>query len=66
MRKIFHYSENRALTVRELARLQTFLDWFKFYGTSTSQQQQVGNAVPVNLAKYISERILEAYDLPNN
>ena len=49
MRKIFHYSQNRALTVR-LARIQSFPDDFIFYGTSLSQQQQVGNAIPPKLA----------------
>lgn len=50
MRKVFHYSQNRALTVRELATLQDFPENFKFLGTKSSQQQQVGNAVPVKLA----------------
>ena len=65
MRKIFHYSQNRALTVRELARLQSFDDNFVFYGNSISQQQQVGNAVPplmaYEIAKQIKE-ILQKYD----
>ena len=50
MRKIFHYSQNRALTCRELARLQTFPDSFDFVGTSIEVQQQIGNAVPCKLA----------------
>ncbi|MFM2343994.1 MAG: (cytosine-5-)-methyltransferase [Pseudomonadota bacterium] len=53
MRKIFHYSQNRALTVRELATLQTFPLDFIFKGPSISQQQQVGNSVPPALAKEI-------------
>lgn len=66
MRKIFHYRDNRALTVRELARLQTFPDWFEFKGPSISQQQQVGNAVPVKLAEKIAERIKNIYEISNN
>jgi DNA (cytosine-5)-methyltransferase 1 len=54
MRKIFHYSQNRALTVRELATLQTFPLDFVFKGSTISQQQQVGNSVPPVLAKEIA------------
>lgn len=54
MRKIFHYSQNRALTVRELATLQTFPLDFIFKGSTISQQQQVGNSVPPILAKEIA------------
>lgn len=50
MRKIFHYSQNRALTCRELARIQTFPDSYIFYGSSIQIQQQIGNAVPCELA----------------
>ena len=38
MRKIFHYEQNRALTVRELAKLQSYSDDFVFKGTKISQQ----------------------------
>lgn len=59
MRKVFHYNQNRALTVRELASIQTFPEDFVFMGASISQQQQVWNAVPPQLsyeiAKYLKK-----------
>ena len=57
MRKVFHYNQNRALTVRELARIQTFPDNFVFKGSSISQQQQIGNAVPARMARSIAQTI---------
>lgn len=57
MRKIFHYEQNRALTVRELAKLQSFPDDFVFKGNRISQQQQVGNSVPPKMAEAIAEII---------
>jgi DNA (cytosine-5)-methyltransferase 1 len=45
-----HPEENRPLTVREYARIQTFPDAWHFSGSVTSQYKQIGNAVPVNLA----------------
>jgi len=48
---------NRAVSVREAARLQTFPDSFVFCGTKDSQYQQVGNAVPPVLAKAIANKV---------
>lgn len=62
MRKIFHYKQNRALTCRELARLQTFPDSFIFLGNAGKIQQQIGNAVPVLLAKKIAIQVKEVLD----
>lgn len=56
--KFTHPYLNRAITVREAARIQSFPDWFRFYGTKTSQMKQVGNAVPPLLAKAIANTIL--------
>lgn len=54
-----HPTLNRAVTVREAARLQSFPDRFEFVGTKDSQFQQVGNAVPPLLAKGIAEHVLK-------
>ena len=59
MRKIFHYEQNRALTVRELAKLQSFPDDFVFKGNRISQQQQVGNSVPPKMAEAIAKVIIK-------
>jgi DNA (cytosine-5)-methyltransferase 1 len=59
MRKIFHYDQNRALTVRELAKLQSFPDDFIFKGSKISQQQQVGNSVPPKMAESIASVIIK-------
>lgn len=53
-----HPTLDRAVTVREAARLQSFPDSFKFVGTKDSQYQQVGNAVPPKLARGIAEILL--------
>lgn len=62
MRKVFHYEQNRALTCRELARIQSFPDDFIFYGNSIDIQQQIGNAVPPLLAKQIAIQVKSFLD----
>ncbi len=55
---LIHPWENRGLSVREAARIQSFPDTFHFFGSIGFQQQQVGNSVPPLLAKAIFEKIL--------
>lgn len=55
--KFTHPFLNRAITVREAARIQSFPDNYKFVGTKGSQMKQVGNAVPPLLAKMIADTI---------
>lgn len=52
-----HPTLDRAISVREAARLQTFPDSFVFCGSKDKQYQQVGNAVPPILAKAIAEQL---------
>lgn len=53
-----HPTKNRAISIREAARLQTFPDDFIFEGTKDSQYQQVGNAVPPLLGRAVAEQLL--------
>ena len=48
-----HPLEERPLTIREYARIQTFPDNYEFIGSLTSQYKQIGNAVPVELAYHL-------------
>lgn len=56
---LIHPFENRGLSVREAARLQSFPDDFVFEGSLMYMQQQIGNAVPPLLAKAIFDQINE-------
>ncbi len=58
---IYHWSEPRALTNRERARLQTFPDSFSFYGNKESVRKQIGMAVPCEAARIIFEAILKSF-----
>ncbi|TXI35275.1 MAG: DNA cytosine methyltransferase [Candidatus Moraniibacteriota bacterium] len=52
-----HYSQERTISVREAARFQGFPDRYEFLGSTASQYIQVGNAVPVPLARAIARAI---------
>lgn len=55
----------RCLTTKERSIIQTFPQEYILEGTKTNLEQMIGNAVPVNLAKYVSKAILEYIDAPN-
>jgi DNA (cytosine-5)-methyltransferase 1 len=58
---VYHWSDPRALTNRERARLQTFPDDFVFHGSKESVRSQIGMAVPVDGAKIILEALLKTF-----
>jgi DNA (cytosine-5)-methyltransferase 1 len=58
---IYHWSEPRALTNRERARLQTFPDDYLFCGSKESVRKQIGMAVPCRGAKIIFEAVLNSF-----
>ncbi len=55
-----HPIEDRTLTIREAARVQTFPDWFRFAGPPTTQLRQIGNAVPPLLAEHLGRALRDA------
>ena len=57
-----HPNQDRALSIREGARCQSFPDWFYFLGSTDEKRLQIGNAVPPLLGKAIGESILNALD----
>jgi len=59
---VYHWAENRALTNRERARLQTFPDGFVFEGSKEAIRRQIGMAVPPLGAKIIFEAIIKTLD----
>lgn len=61
--KFTHPYLDRAITVREAARIQSFPDSFHFVGTKGSQMKQVGNAVPPLLAQAIAQVIMNDIDI---
>lgn len=55
--EFIHPTQNRMLTVRECARIQTFPDEFRFFGTDSQQMQQIGNAIPPLFANQMAAQI---------
>ena len=60
-RELIHPTQNRPITIRESARIQTFPDNFMFYGNASQKIQQIGNAIPPMLAKILAKHIKENY-----
>ena len=61
-----HYRYERCVTVREMARLHGFPDWFRFNVTKWHGARQIGNAVPPPLAKAIASKVIEALGIEPN
>ena len=57
--KVKDLSTIRPLTTLERAQIQTFPKDFIFEGSKTEMEQQIGNAVPVNLARFVASAIME-------
>ncbi|WGM32574.1 DNA cytosine methyltransferase [Brevundimonas sp. NIBR11] len=55
-----HYKFDRCITVREMARLHGFPDWFRLHQTKWHGARQVGNAVPPPLARAVAEAVIKA------
>ena len=55
-----HYAYARCVTVREMARLHGFPDWFRFNATKWHGARQIGNAVPPPLARAVAAAVMRA------
>lgn len=58
-----HFKYDRCVTVREMARLHGFPDWFRFHSTKWHGARQIGNAVPPPLARAIASSVVKSLGL---
>ena len=58
---IYHWKENRALTNRERARIQTFPDWYQFDGGKEDIRRQIGMAVPPKGMSVVFQAVLKSF-----
>lgn len=58
-----HYKYPRCVTVREMARLHGFPDWFRFHKTKWHGARQIGNAVPPPLARAVASCVMSAMEI---
>lgn len=56
-----HPRDDRAITLREAARLQTFPDWYQFAGNRSEIAEQIGNAVPVEMFRRLVAILRKSY-----
>jgi DNA (cytosine-5)-methyltransferase 1 len=57
-----HPEYDRFISVREAARLQSFPDWYRLYGSQFSQLKQIGNAVPPLMSLALAKSIIEMFN----
>jgi DNA (cytosine-5)-methyltransferase 1 len=55
-----HYKYARCVTVREMARLHGYPDWFRFHETKWHGARQIGNSVPPPLARAVASQVISA------
>lgn len=60
--RCIHPRDSRAMSIREGARLQSFPDSYRFYGSDTMKRLEIGNAVPPLLSVALAEKVLELFE----
>jgi DNA (cytosine-5)-methyltransferase 1 len=58
-----HYAFSRCITVREMARLHGYPDWFRFHVTKWHGARQIGNSVPPPLARAVAGAIIQTFGI---